>query len=158
MSNIANIVHKEGIRKMSTTERKQVEREINELEDQLKQTESSDGTTPRPQHLQAVPQIKARITKLESLLEKDDDLIPTGSEKDRLLLRKKELEAIIKKEMPTEREQAMRVSISQQAFEEAVNKTVHHQKKYGAFIQEWQEICRRLEPDDPNAGDTRKLL
>lgn len=158
-SKIVDAIHKQGLSKMGTEDRQAMERQLKELKDSLGRVENPrDGTSPRPEQLQNVPHIKAQIRKLEEILTKDDDLIPKGADKDKVKARVKEIEAIIKKELPTEREQQMRVTISQADFERAVQKTMYHQKKYGKLILEWQELMRRLEPEDPGAADVSKLL
>ena len=154
---IAEAVHKEGIKKLSVEDRKAIENEVSELEEQLTRAEPGNDTAPRPDMLQMIPQLKQKKKNLEEMLNKDDDLIAKGPDKDILKKRVKEIEAIIKKDMPTEREQQLREKAGMD-FERAVIKTQDHQKRYGGLIQEWQELKRRLEPEDPNAADTRNLL
>lgn len=88
----------------------------------------------------------------------DDDLIAKGDgERARLSARKKEIEQIIRKEMPTGRQQALRETAGHD-FNKAVEQTMYHQKKYGKLIAEWQDIMRRLEPEDPSAWSTERLI
>ncbi len=156
---IVNAVHKDGQTKMSTHARQATAQQLTDLKSQLQRVESKDGVTSRPDMLQSVPHIKRRIAQLEEVLNRDDDLVAKDTgERTKLSDRKKEIEAIIRKEMPSEREQALRVNINERDFNRAVEKTISHQQRYGKLIQEWQEIMRRLEPDDPTAADTRKLL
>lgn len=158
MSNLAAAIHGEGIKKMAFDQRQALEVQLKELKEQLGRAEGADGTAPKPELLQGAGELRRRIKGLEELLNKDDDLIPKGAEKDRVVARLKEIETIIKKELPSERTQRMTVrSNGDRDFNRAVEQTVHHQKKYGKLIEEWQELRRRLEPENPEAADVELL-
>ncbi len=147
---------KAGAQKMGATERKAAEAELQQHLDDLG-GKQQDGEGSRPELLQNKGQILIRKRQLEEMLNKDDDLkAASGAERDRLYKQVKDLEAKIKKNLPSDREQARR-STSGFDFEMAVRKTVFSQKTDGADIRLWQQLKRRLEPDNPLADDVGLL-
>ena len=159
MSNSSAILKKAGINKMSVQERHALEDERATIKDQLGRTEPTPGELARPDLLQQKAQLEARLRKIEDILTKDEDLVARNDDKDRLNNRRKEIELIIKKEMPSSRQQALKNTPEHSAdFNRAVNQGVFHQKTYLPLILEWQDIMRRLEPEDPEADDTQRLL
>jgi len=147
---------KSGAQKMGATERKAAEAELQRHMDDLA-GKQQDHEGSRPELLQGKSAILIRKRQLEEMLNKDDDLkANSGAERDRLAKQVKELEERIKKNLPSDREQSYR----QQAgfdFEMAVRKTVFSQKTNGAEIRLWQQLKRRLEPDNPLADDVGLL-
>ena len=139
---------KEGGKKMGATERKAAEDELQRHMDDLA-GKQQEGEGSRPELLQNKGQILIRKRQLEKMLNKDDDLkAANGAERDRLYKQVKALEEEIKRELPTDREQARRQNEGFD-FEMAVRKTVFHQKNFGSKIQLWQQLKRRLcESDD----------
>lgn len=155
-SKLVDAVHSQGLTKMAPEDRQALESELKDITEQLTPNiQPGANSAPRPDLLQDAPKLRRRKGQIEELLNKDDDLIAKGPERERLDKRRKEIEAVIKKEMPTERQQ--RLGGKSSDFEKAVQQTMFHQNKYGVLIREWQEIMRRLEPHDPDASDTRKL-
>jgi hypothetical protein len=154
---------KEGAQKMGAAERKACEAELSEIIESLKPAANvgnkpQDEDVSRPELLQEKGRILGRKRFLEELLNKDDDLkAVSGAERDRLAGRIRVLEDKIKKEMPTDREQAFRSAKDPQDFEAAVRKTVAHQRERGNDIREWQQLKRRLEPDNPMADNVGLL-
>ena len=147
---------KAGAQKMGATERKAAEAELQRHMDDLA-GKAQDGEGSRPELLQNKGQILIRKRQLEDMLNKDDDLkAANGAERDRLYKQVKVLEEKIKKNLPTDREQARRQT-SGFDFEMAVRKTVVSQKTDGADIRLWQQLKRRLEPDNPLADDVGLL-
>jgi len=160
MQALAKAVHKEGLKKMSVRDRQALEEKMALLKDQLTRPVEDKNDTQdraRPELLQEPDKVRRELKKIEELLNKDDDLIALGPEKDQLVVRLKELCARIKKEALTAREEAAKPS-NQQDYNHAVNKQVAHQRAQLKHIQEAQEIGKRLEPLDPEAGDIKKLL
>ncbi len=146
----------EGAQKMGATERKAAEAELQQHMDDLA-GKAQDGEGSRPDLLQDKGHILRRKRQLEEMLNKDDDLkAANGAERDRLVAQIKVLEGRIKKELPSDREQALR-SVAGFDFEMAVRKTVSHQQMRGADIRLWQQLKRRLEPDNPLADDVGLL-
>ena len=160
---LAEAAMREGAQKMGAAERKACEAELMEIIESLKPVANvgnkpQDEDVSRPELLQEKGRIQARKRFLEDLLNKDDDLkAVSGAERDRLMGRIRVLEDKIKREMPTDREQSLRVATSPQDFEAAVRKTVAHQRDRGNDIREWQQLKRRLEPDNPMADNVGLL-
>ena len=147
---------KMGAQKMGATERKAAEAELQQHMDDLA-GKSQDGEGSRPELLQNKGHILVRKRQLEEMLNKDDDLKASSSaERDRLYSQVKVLEEKIKKNLPSDREQAKRQTAGFD-FEMAVRKTVFSQKNDGADIRLWQQLKRRLEPDNPLADDVGLL-
>lgn len=147
-----------GFKKMDIMDRTALEQELNELKAQLVSSEPGAGDSARPDLLQDKPGLIKKIKSIEESLNKDDDLIATGdNDRAKLSARKKEIEAIITKEMPTARQQALRETAGRD-FNKAVEQTMMHQRKYGALMNEWQDIMKRLEPNDPDAWSTTNLI
>ncbi len=145
-----------GAQKMGATERKAAEAELQQIMDDLG-GKQQDGEGSRPELLQEKGRILVRRKKLEEMLNKDDDLkANSGAERDRLYRQVKALEEKIKKNLPSDREQGRRSTMGFD-FEMAVRKTVHSQKTDGADIRLWQQLKRRLEPDNPLADDVGLL-
>lgn len=153
---IVGALVREGAQKMGATERKAAEAELQQHLDDLG-GKAQDGEGSRPELLQNKGAILIRKRQLEEMLNKDDDLkANSGAERDRLYAQVKVLEDRIKKELPTDREQAYRGTAGFD-YEMAVRKTVAHQKTRGADIRLWQQLKRRLEPDNPLADDVGLL-
>lgn len=145
-----------GAQKMGATERKAAEAELQRHVDDLA-GKAQDGEGSRPELLQNKAQILIRKRQLENMLNQDDDLkANSGAERDRLNDQVKKLEEKIKKNLPSDREQAQRQSAGFD-FEMAVRKTVFSQRTDGADIRLWQQLKRRLEPDNPLADDVGLL-
>ncbi len=145
-----------GVEKMGHTDRKAVEAELQSIMDDLN-GKQQDGEGSRPELLQEKGRILVRKKKLEEMLNKDDDLkANSGAERDRLVTQIRDLESRIKKNLPSDREQAYRGAAGFD-YEMAVRKTVFSQKTNGADIRLWQQLKRRLEPDNPMADDVGLL-
>lgn len=160
MQVLAKAVHREGLKKMNIRERKAIEEKVAILKDQLTAPPKNPDDAydrPNPAALQDPIKIKADIKRLEELLNKDEDLVAKGGEKDILVKKLKELCAIIKKEMLTPRQEALKPTNSQD-YNAAVNQQVAHQRAYQRHIEEAQEIGKRLEPLDPQAGNIKVLV
>ncbi len=147
---------REGTRKMAVVERQAIERELQEIIDDLSGRQQ-EGEGSRPDLMQEKGRLLSRKKAIEEQLNRDDDLkANSGAERDRLVGEIKELEHRIKNGLPTEREQAVR-SVNSSDYERAVQKTVAHQRSRGNDIRKWQELKRRLEPDNPMADDVGLL-
>lgn len=147
---------KAGAQKMGATERKAAEAELQQHMDDLS-GKAQEGEGSRPELLQDKAAVLRRKKQLEEMLNRDDDLkAANGAERDRLVKQIKELEARIKKNLPSDREQALRSTVGFD-FEQAVRKTVFSQRTNGADIRLWQQLKRRLEPDNPLTDDVGLL-
>lgn len=153
---VVEALSRENAQKMGATERKAAEAELHQIMDDLG-GKAQDGEGSRPELLQEKGRYLTRKRKLEEMLNKDDDLkAVSGAERDRLYSQVKILEERIKKELPSDREQSQRQTAGFD-FEMAVRKTVSHQQTRGADIRLWQQLKRRLEPDNPLADDVGLL-
>lgn len=137
--------------KMSEDDRKALEDQIKEDElvlanpDKLAAAESVSGNR----------QMQDSIRRKKDALGRDEELIVTGVEKDRVYARIKELETKLKQHMPTKNEMWRRMGTDDS--NEAVKKNMHFHNTYSHEIQELINLKRRLEPNDPMAGSLERI-
>jgi hypothetical protein len=94
--------------------------------------------------------VRERLNRNKMILQHDEDLNPkSGTEKDRLAARAREIEDVLKKEMPTKREMWPRPGSPES--QQAVRHNLKFQNDRKDLCIEWQNIQKRLNPDDPNA-------
>ena len=143
---------------MSEQDRVVTRAELAQAEAQLKPSHPDAGGefyTPPPQDVSA---IKAQIDKKKLILQRDEDQWARGSEKDRLMARKKEIEGMLRSHKPTQREMSqMPTGQNSSQFARAVQHNVQYQEKYQRLEHELQDINVRLEPHDPNAHNLEYL-
>ena len=97
-----------------------------------------------------VSELKRQIDHKKMILQRDDDLTPkSANASNRLSSRAKEIEAILKSKMPTKRE--MWPKIGSPEAQQAVRHNLSFQSNYDGLCREWQDIQRKLNPDDPYA-------
>lgn len=97
-----------------------------------------------------VSDLKREIDHKKMILQHDDDLVPkSGSERDRLAARAKNIEDILKKEMPTKREMWPKPGSAES--QQAVRHNLKFQEQRDGLCKEWQEIQKKLNPEDPYA-------
>ena len=97
-----------------------------------------------------VSSMEKEIKDKKMILQHDDDLGPkSDTQRDRLHKRSKEIEEILKKEMPTKNEMWPKPGSSQ--AQRAVRHNLKFQEERGDLCREWQDIQNKLNPDDPNA-------
>ena len=90
------------------------------------------------------------IKDKKMILQHDDDLTPkSDNQRDRLAARAKELSDILKSKMPTKREMWPKAGSSEAA--QAVRHNLKFQEDCDSLCREWQDIQRKLNPEDPNA-------
>ena len=148
---------KAGVRKMAAHERKNMEAELAQIIGDLDSRDGKEGDNARPDLLQEKFRLVARKKQIEEMLNKDDDLAAhTDGDKDRAWRRAKELQGKISNGQLSAREEAT-MPKNAQDFEMAVKKQIAHQKANLKDIQEWQQLKRRLEPDNPLADDVGLL-
>lgn len=111
----------------------------------------------RPDMIQDVASIKAEIRRLENILDKDDQLILRGADKDKALTEIAEIEIVLRKDIPSKNDQ-WQVSRNGFDFEHGVTKVLHWQQINAAAIARWKELKRRLEPDNPFADKIELLM
>ena len=96
--------------------------------------------------------LKREIDKYDAILAENSPNVPRGTNKDRMVARARELEGIMQKNLPS-REQMDHPARNPGA----IRKHMLWDKANAANIQEYKEIQRRLEPEDPTATDIEKL-
>lgn len=128
-------------RKMTFSEREGLKHDIELAERSCQQNLSGEKDDPR---------VLRDLYKKKMLLAHDDELTFRGDSKDAALKEISELEADIKKEIPSKNEMWPKNDIS--AKSQAVRHNLHFQRpEMDAKVHRWQELKRRLEPDNPFA-------
>ena len=135
--------------KLSESDRQSLENQIAEAEHELKSRKELSGTPD-------LSDVQAQIKQKKMILQHDDDLTPkSGTEKDRLASRAKAIEEILKKEMPTHNEMwPKHGSIEAQR---ALRHNQKFQAERGDLCREWQDIQKKLNPDDPYAASLETI-
>jgi hypothetical protein len=136
-----------GQRKLEESDRARLRLEVRQDEEAIRAIQDPEQKL-RSQSVD-VASIKARLDRNKMILGHDDELNASGSEKDRLHARLKEITEILQKNMPTKRE--MWPKTGSVEAQQAVRHNVRFQEQYGALCHEFQELKKRLEPDDPYA-------
>jgi len=98
---------------------------------------------------------KREIERKKMLLAHDEELVPTGNEKDLLDAREKELRQLLIKEMPTKTEMWRKTGSNES--QQAIRHNVNFQAKHDAEVKEWQNIRCRQEPDNPFAQSLENI-
>ncbi len=128
---------------MHPDDRVRTQEQAEALKDQIRDIDSRD--TNAAESLDR-GMIQKRLQKAEAILEKDDGLVAKGVQKDRLAKRAEEIEKELKENMPTHDE--MWAKSGTVEMERAVRKNQDFENRYGDKVREWQDIQRRLEPED----------
>ena len=129
--------------KLSESDRRTLREQKQGLEEELHARKQLSGNPD-------LADLQEKIKKIGMILDHDDDVGPkTATDKDRLAKRASDIEAILKKEMPTRNEMwPKHGSIEAQR---ALRHNVKFQAERGDLCKEWQEIQKKLNPDDPYA-------
>jgi len=136
--------------KIGRTDQKLTEADRRGLAEQIAQREEEILAKKDMNPDADVSEMKKEIEHKKMILQHDDDLRPKSeSQTDRLAARAKELEEILKKNMPTKREMWPKPGSSEAA--QAVRHNLQFQERYSEQCREWQDIQNKLNPDDPNA-------
>lgn len=128
--------------KLSVAERTAVEQQIKDQEEQLANPEGLHASGQN-----GVAEMKADIAKKKLVLEKDESFIATGSEKDQIAARIKQLQDAFLPDMPTRNE--MWTKTGTEESDRAVQKNMRFHRLHDAKLFEWQNLKKRLEPHDP---------
>ena len=142
------MVRGKGTKILSISEREGLIDEKKDLEAQVKQQEFGRGTAAEQIDAAA---IKKQVAHLDKAISDGTAPVVRGATKDRLYARAKELEAIIRKGMPThfEMDNPGRAA-------GAVGKHRNWERNTHAAREEFRQIMRTLEPDDPTAVDVER--
>lgn len=103
-----------------------------------------------------VSDMKREIDHKKMILQRDDDLTPkSDTQRDRLMARAKEIESVIISKMPTKREMWPKTGSVEAS--QAVRHNLKFQEDYDGVCKEWQDIQKKLEPEDPNAPSLERI-
>lgn len=137
-------------RKMTFSERQSLAYEIEMMERSINQNLNKEKDDPK---------VMRQLYYKKMLLAKDDELTLSGNAKELAYKELKEIEDVIVKKMPSKNEMWPKNDISlkaqalrhQQAFEAEFDNFRPDAPATGGMVKRWQELKRRLEPDNPNA-------
>lgn len=136
-----------GRQKMDESDRSRIQREVQD--DEMALLASADPEQKLRSQSIDVAGIKSRLERNKMILGHDEDLTARGGEKDRMARRLAEVTSILQKNMPTKRE--MWPKTGSVEAQQAVRHNVRFQENYGPLCHEYQELKKRLDPDDPYA-------
>jgi hypothetical protein len=128
------------------------------LEDQIREDElilANPDKIAAAEGVMGNRQMRDSVRRKKDALGRDEDLIAKGDEKDRIYKRIKELEIILKQNMPSRNEMWSRLGTDDSNT--AVQKNMYYHKKFAREIQEVINLKRRLEPSDPQAGSLERI-
>lgn len=107
-------------------------------------------------YLQDKDRLRQSINKGKRTLERDAQLIPqSGTQRDAIRKEIQRLEEMIVKEMPTARE--MNYMLGSVESDQAVRKNRAFQHKWTPTLLRLKDLKRRLDPDDPLAGNLERI-
>jgi hypothetical protein len=107
-------------------------------------------------YLQDKDRLVQAVAKGKRILERDAQLVPqTGAQKDAVRKEIMRLQELIVKEMPTTTE--MNYQLGTVESEQAVRKNRMFQQKWTPTLLRLKDLKRRLEPDDPLAGNLERI-
>lgn len=137
-----------GTEKLAESDKRSLREQIRQDEESLAAANSPEGKLRTA--TVDVNEIKRRLERNKMIVGRDDDLTPkSGTERDRLAARAKELETLLVKEMPSKRE--MWPKQGSVEAQQAIRHNQRFQANYSDQCREWQDIQRKLNPDDPYA-------
>jgi hypothetical protein len=117
----------------------QIARKENEIREKLDLNPDAD-----------VSEMTKDMNDKKMILHHDDDLTPkSDGQRDRLAARAKELQDYLGKKMPNKREMNARPGTTESA--QAVRHNLKFQEECDPMCREYQDIQKKLNPDDPNA-------
>lgn len=99
--------------------------------------------------------IREQLRKNKLILQRDQELVARGSKKDAIIREIKQIEDQIARERPTRAMMSLRPGDDD--FNKAVRLNVEFQKKFGPLMARLKDLKRRLEPDDPEAGNLERI-
>jgi hypothetical protein len=126
--------------KLGFSERQSLEREIEMIERSINQNLNHEKDDPR---------VLKQLYQKKLLLAKDDDVTFGGDSKDLAYAELKAIEQRIVPHMPTKNEMWPKNDVSAKA--QALRHVQEFEKKYMPDVLRWQELKRRLEPENPHA-------
>jgi len=141
---------KNGRSKMSESERRDLKVKEQDLEASI--NDESFKSVVQDQKV-----VHDNLKRVKTLLAADDDLTAKGKERGRLESEKKRLEDYIKIEMPPMYLQKAKQGTPE--YDEAVRWGAQASRpEVVQKCERYKDICRRLDPTDPNAGSVDTLV
>lgn len=135
--------------KLGESERRALREQINSAEEELRKRKELSGAPD-------LRDVTEEIRNKKMILQHDDELTPkSGMETDRLAVRAREIEEILVKEMPTRNE--MWPKHGSVEAQRALRHNVKFQAERGEMCREWQDIQKKLNPDDPYAASLETI-
>ena len=123
------------------------------LEQQIRDTEENTG------QLRSVGpsrEMKDQLEHRKDILRHDDDLRAKAyAGRDQLNSRKKQLESVLKENMPTHNEMWSKSGTTES--QRAIRHNMEFQSKFAKEIREYQQVMVSLEPDDPQAQSLERI-
>lgn len=95
--------------------------------------------------------LRADIQNLERVLATESPRMAAPKDRDRLERRKNELTEILKNDILETREEIEVLNHNHSAWTTALKKA-QQRPRHEPMIAEYREICKQLDPDDPDAG------
>lgn len=95
--------------------------------------------------------LRTDIKHLEEVLAKESPRMAAPKDRDRLESRRRELAEILRNEILETREEIEVLNHNHPAWTTAIKKA-QMRPRWEGRIAEYREICKQLDPDDPNAG------
>jgi len=128
--------------------------QVERMKEDYQGTVDKDGFAVKPER---DPELAQQIAYMENFLALHAPKQFRAIEKDKLAARKKELETIITDNMPTRNEMWKVPGKDGYRADMALDKHIKWEAKNRFAIQEWQDIARALEPENPNAANIETI-
>lgn len=143
------------IEKMGADEVQALKEKLQEQEAMLNDAADED-TIGASQYLQDVGALRQAVARNKKILERDKMLVPTsGAQRDAIVKEIECLQEIVLNEMPTKTE--MNLPLGSEESDKAVQKNKAFQSKYIGVLLRLKDLKRRLDPDDPYAGNLERI-
>jgi hypothetical protein len=104
--------------------------------------------------------ILEELKKVDITLQKNGIPEVDAKTKDKMVVRRKELEAIIREAYPPKSVCTRNYkdpNFDSGRFNDAVHQIVKAEQTIGHLVREWQNICKILEPQNPQAGNVERI-
>lgn len=147
--------------KMSLADRESLARDV-------AMTESMDHSAKGLKSIEMDPRVKREAIRKRMMLAKDDELSSVGNQRSSLEEEHKKLKEVIERHIPSKSE--MWPGKDQHEKNQAVRHNMEFQKKYQdsndyktddgkrtSVVRRYQELSRRLHPENPFAGNLDEL-
>ena len=146
---MTNATKSQGPQKLSVQEIQNLREQTREYEEVLNNV---DGLSTGLQNSGSISRL---VNKNRSILQRDEGLIAKGRSKDVLAREIKQIEETIAEHRPTRSMMEAKPGTSE--FEKAVRMNLEFTRKYSPLMVRLKDLKRRLEPDDPSAGNLERI-